>query len=35
MKSLFKKWIVGLAMSGFVPASFATWLIQRGGLKNV
>jgi len=26
--------IVRLALWGVIPASFATWLIQRGGLKD-
>jgi hypothetical protein len=26
--------IVRLAVWGVIPASFATWLIQRGGLKD-
>ena len=26
--------IVRLAVCGLIPASFATWLIQRGGLKD-
>jgi len=26
--------IVRLALWGLIPASFATWLIQRGGLKD-
>ena len=26
--------IVRLAVWGLIPASFATWLIQRGGLKD-
>ena len=34
MKAQFKKMIVRLAVCGLTPASFATWLIQRGGLKD-
>jgi len=34
MKSLLKEMIVRLAVWGVIPASFATWLIQRGGLKD-
>lgn len=26
--------IVRMALWGLIPASFATWLIQRGGLKD-
>jgi hypothetical protein len=29
-----KALIVRLALYGFLPASFATWLIQREALKN-
>jgi len=32
MKAQFKEMIVRVAMSGLIPAGFATWLIQRGGL---
>ncbi len=34
MKAQFKEMIVLLAAWGLIPASFATWLIQRGGLKD-
>jgi hypothetical protein len=34
MKAQFKEMIVRLAVWGLIPASFATWLIQRGGLKD-
>jgi len=34
MKAKFKGMIVRLAVWGLIPASFATWLIQRGGLKD-
>ena len=26
--------IVWLAMRGLIPADFATWLLQRGGLRH-
>lgn len=32
--SVVKAVIVRLALWGLIPAGFATWLIQRGGLKN-
>lgn len=32
--SSIKAAIVRLAVWGLIPASFATWLIQRGGLKD-
>ncbi len=34
MKYQIKKVITGLAVWGFIPASLATWLIQRGGPKD-
>jgi hypothetical protein len=34
MKAQLKKVIVRLAVWGLIPASFAAWLIQRGGLKD-
>jgi len=34
MKAQLKEMIVRLAMWGLIPASFATWLIQRGGLED-
>jgi hypothetical protein len=34
MKAQFKEMIVRLAVWGLIPASFATWLIQRGGQKD-
>jgi hypothetical protein len=34
MKAQFKEMIVRLAVWGLIPAGFATWLIQRGGLKD-
>jgi len=30
-----KALIVTLAVWGLIPANFATWLIQCGGMKNV
>lgn len=35
MRAKLKVIIVRLAVWGLIPASFATWLIQHGGLKNV
>ena len=32
--SSIKRAIVRLAVWGIIPAGFATWLIQRGGLKD-
>lgn len=34
MKALIKLLIVRLAVWGLIPADFATWLIQRGGLND-
>ena len=34
MKAHFKDMMVRLAVWGLIPAGFATWLIQRGGLKD-
>lgn len=34
MKSQIKSVITGLAVWGVIPAGLATWLIQRGGLKD-
>ena len=34
IKAAIKAAIVRLAVWGVIPAGFATWLIQRGGLKD-
>ncbi|WPL12189.1 hypothetical protein [Thiorhodovibrio litoralis] len=34
IRPLIKTAIVELAVTGFIPAAFATWLIQRGGLLH-
>lgn len=34
IRSQLKAAIVALALWGLLPAGLATWLIQRGGLKN-
>ena len=34
IKALIKQAITGLAVWGIIPASLATWLIRRGGLKD-
>ena len=34
IKALVKRVIVRLAGEGDIPAALATWLIQRGGLKD-
>lgn len=33
-RSWIKAVIVRMALWGLIPACFATWLIQRGGLKD-
>jgi hypothetical protein len=34
LHSLLKEMIVRVAVWGLMPASFATWVIQRGGLND-
>lgn len=34
MRTDIKRVIVRLAVWGLIPADFATWLIQRGGLND-